>query len=367
MSSWGGWYAWAPRPTVAERQASAAREIAKLQKKGRAVSPVVLDGRTIARTFWGKGWCQHLERYGDVANRIERGRSYVRSGSVVDLQITPGRVEALVRGTSLYTVTITVQPVEKTRYAAIVKACAGKIDSVIELLQGKLSGAVMEVIVSPEEGLFPAPKQIGMRCTCPDGAIMCKHVAAVLYGIGARFDHEPELLFRLRGADPSELVSMAAAGKLTGARPLAREKSLGGDLAGVFGIELDLGPGDQAPAAKRPSAAKNAATKNAATKSAAAAKSAPAKAKTKTAAEAKIAAGRAPATRPPAAKGQRAKAAPPAIITRAALTEMGVPGPTVQYWLQTGILQRTDVRGVYGRTPSTDERLAQHRRLRARA
>jgi uncharacterized Zn finger protein len=251
------WYDWAPRLTVAERKRASEKQIAKLRKSGRALAPVALEGRTIARTFWGKAWCENLERYSDIANRLERGRSYVRSGSVIDLRITDGRVDALVQGTELYEVEVTVQPVERARYRAIVRECAGKIDSLIELLQGKLSGAVMEVITRRETGLFPSPKQIGLRCSCPDSARMCKHVGAVLYGIGARFDHEPELLFRLRSADPAELVSHAATGAIAGPRPVAKDKTLGGDLAGVFGIDLDLGPGEEEPA-KKPAAKKRA-------------------------------------------------------------------------------------------------------------
>ncbi len=253
MGYWGGYSDWAPRPTVATRKADAAREIAKLQKKGRTVEPVVLEGSTIARTFWGKAWCRNLESYSDFENRLPRGRSYVRSGSVLDLQIAAGRVEALVRGSDLYEVVITVKPVEPARYRAVVAACAGKVDSVIELLQGKLSGAVMEVITRKEEGLFPAPRQLGMSCTCPDYASMCKHVAAVLYGIGARFDVDPKLVFLLRGADPGELVSSAAAGTLTGGRGPAREKTLSGDLASMFGIEAGPRPGGRTSApARRP-------------------------------------------------------------------------------------------------------------------
>lgn len=246
---------WADFPryvSVAERQKSAAQEIAAFRKKGREISPVKLEGRAIATTFWGKAWCQNLERYSDYESRLPRGRSYVRSGSVVDLQIAPGKVSALVRGNELYKVTITIGPVEPSRWKAIIAECTGKIGSVIELLQGKLSSAVMEVITSPQTGLFPAPKQIRLQCSCPDAAILCKHAAAALYGVGARLDREPELLFRLRGVDPAELSSTAAAGALSGARRVAKEKVLGGDLASVFGIELDPGPAKAAGRGARP-------------------------------------------------------------------------------------------------------------------
>ena len=248
---WGGYPAYV---SVAERKKAAAKEIAALAKKGKKVSPVVVEGTAIACTFWGKAWCKNLERYSDLANRIPRGRSYVRSGAVIDLQIEPGKVSALVRGSALYTVTIAIEPVEMARWNGIVRECAGKIDSVIELLQGKLSNAVMAVISRQETGLFPTPRQIRMRCSCPDAATMCKHVAAALYGIGARLDHAPEMLFRLRGADPAELVTTAATSAVSRKRPITKKKTFRGDLAGVFGIDLDAGPASpqrqKTPAAK---------------------------------------------------------------------------------------------------------------------
>jgi len=318
----GGWGEYPPYVSVAERKELAAKEIAKLTKKGKKVSPVVLEGRTIAGTFWGKAWCTNLERYSDYESRLPRGRSYVRSGAVVDLQIEPGKIAALVRGSSLYTVTITIQPVAPALWKTIVSDCTGKIDSVIELLRGKLSSAVMEVITRQETGLFPAPKQIGLRCSCPDSATMCKHVAAALYGVGARLDSAPELLFGLRGVDPAGLVTTAAAGMTAGKRPVAKEKALDADLASLFGIDMDL---DAAPS---PSPAPRATAKRA--------KAAPA----------------APAPPPPPA---------PKLLSGADLADLGVPAATVQYWLKTGVLGRTETRGVYGWTPVAEERLARFR------
>jgi uncharacterized Zn finger protein len=254
MSAWygyGGSWGYPPKTTVRDRVARAAKQAAALAKKGKKLSPVVLEGRAIARTFWGKAWCENLERYSDYANRLPRGRSYVRSGSVLDLQIEPGRVEALVQGSRLYTIVITIAPVEPAVWKAIVGECAGKIDSAIELLQGKLSRSVMEVITRAETGLFPAPRRIRMDCSCPDSASLCKHLAAVLYGIGARLDAQPDLLFRLRGADPTELVTTAAGGAVIGTGEIAKERRLSADLGSVFGIDLDTGPAATRGAAPR--------------------------------------------------------------------------------------------------------------------
>ena len=231
-----------PYVPVAARRRRAEREMAKLRKKGHPVSPVVIEGRTIARTFWGKAWCDNLERYSDYANRLPRGRTYVRNRSLVDLQIDSGEVKALVSGSEIYKVAVKISPVPKARWSSICKDCAGAIDSLVELVRGRFSRGVMERICRQRTGLFPSPVEIKLSCSCPDWAAMCKHVAAALYGIGARLDEQPELLFKLREVDEKELI--ARAGKRV---PLARkgpaaEKVLdGGDLSALFGLEMAQG------------------------------------------------------------------------------------------------------------------------------
>ena len=238
--------------SVAERRQQAARELAKLTKKGRQTSPVTIDGRKIATTFWGKAWCDNLERYSDYANRLPRGRSYVRNGTVVDLQIAPGVVTALVSGSELYTVKIDVGSVARSRWQLIRKDCSGAIDSAIELLQGRLSDAVMARLCDQKTGLFPSPADIGFSCSCPDWASMCKHVAAVLYGIGARLDHRPELLFTLRQVAHEELIakagdSLSASAARAGTKVLAED-----DLSAMFGIEMATPAGKPTRPVKKP-------------------------------------------------------------------------------------------------------------------
>src|ERR1039457_5104847 len=211
----------------------------KRKQQGHAVSPVSIEGRAIANTFWGRAWCQNLERYSDYANRLPRGRTYVRNGSVVDLQIAPGMINAYVSGSRLYEVTLKVAPVTKARWKSICKDCAGAIDSLVELLEGRLSKGVMERICRQNQGLFPSPAEIQLSCSCPDWAGMCKHIAAVLYGIGARFDHQPELLFRLRAVDELELVASAGKAAPLGKGARAADKRLGGeDLSAMFGLDM---------------------------------------------------------------------------------------------------------------------------------
>jgi uncharacterized Zn finger protein len=243
-------YGFRPYVSVAARRARAALELTKLRKNGRTMSPIAIEGRKIASTFWGEAWCDNLERYSDYANRLPRGRTYVRNGSVVDLQVGPGRVTALVSGSAMYDVQVTVGPVQRTRWSAIRKDCSGAIDSLVELLQGRFSKGVMARLCEEKTGMFPSPKDIHFTCSCPDWASMCKHVAAVLYGVGARLDRQPELLFTLRKVDQQELIATAGSEFSTkGKRPAGTKVLASDDLSEMFGIEM-------APAtpAKRPAA-----------------------------------------------------------------------------------------------------------------
>jgi uncharacterized Zn finger protein len=229
---------WVPYVPAAERRRKAAGAMARLTKKGQTMSPVVVQGRTIATTAWGQAWCANMESYSDYANRLPRGRTYVRNGSVIDLQITPGTVAAQVSGSTIYRTTITVQPVPKAKWQQICADCAGGIDSLVELLQGRFSKSVMDRLCHQGSGLFPMPKDIHFDCSCPDGAFMCKHVAAVLYGVGVRFDSQPELLFTLRQVEAAELLSKAGSGELTA--PAAGERTLAADdLGALFGLEME--------------------------------------------------------------------------------------------------------------------------------
>ncbi len=232
-------YGWRTYVSVAERRRKAVREMEKLKKKGHAVSPVIIEGRTIAKTFWGKAWCENLERYSDFANRLPRGRTYVRNGSVVDLQVSGGGVKAYVSGSEIYQVAVKMTPVSKKRWQSICADCAGAIDSLVELLQGRFSQGVMERLCRQGSGLFPSPQEIQFSCSCPDWASMCKHVAAVLYGIGARLDQQSELLFKLHKVDEKELIAKAGKELPLGGKALAPEKALGReDLSAIFGLEM---------------------------------------------------------------------------------------------------------------------------------
>ena len=224
---------------VAERRRKAEREMEKLLKKGYSAAPIRIEGRTIVTSFWGKAWCDNLESYRDYESRLPRGRTYVRNGSVVDLQIAPREVTAMVSGSSIYQVAISIGTVQKVQWQSICADCGNGIDSLVELLQGRLSKGVMERICRQDIGLFPRPSEIRFTCSCPDYASMCKHVAAVLYGVGARLDREPELLFRLRAVDENELVAQIGT-----VLPMANTSPAAGrvldvnDVSALFGLDI---------------------------------------------------------------------------------------------------------------------------------
>ena len=242
---YGGFPPYVPVAARRARALAAAARFAKSQsKQARTLSPVApIQGNKIARSFWGQAWCENLESYSDYAHRLPRGRSYVRHGCVADLQIGRGRVTALVSGSDLYRITIGIKSLPDARWEAVTGKCAGQIDSLVALLRGNLPDEIMEVVTDRDSGLFPAPREIDLDCSCPDWADMCKHVAAALYGVGARLDQKPELLFELRGVDHLDLLGGAASAATRGVAVPAGAKVLDrSDLSSVFGIEIDTAP-----------------------------------------------------------------------------------------------------------------------------
>jgi len=237
----GYYYGWKPYVPVAVRRNRAQKKLQQMRKAGLDVQPVEIEGRKIARSFWGQAWCDHMESLGDFANRIPRGRTYVRNGSVCHLAIEKGRIQAIVSGSELYNVVVEIDTLAKAKWNRVKQQCSGHIGSLLELLEGRISDAVMEVVSEPTGGLFPASKEIRLGCTCPDYATMCKHLAAVLYGVGARLDRRPEALFLLRGVDHNELITAPADGAIAQATARGgRRRQVAADhLSDVFGIEMD--------------------------------------------------------------------------------------------------------------------------------
>ena len=232
------YYGYAPYVPVAKRKEKAKKEMIKLAKKGIKIQPISFQGRIISKSFWGKAWCAHLEQYSDFSNRLPRGQTYARNGSVCHLAIEQGVINAYVYGSELYKISIKIKPLEKSKWLNIQKECSGKIDSLLEFLQGKISDGVMQVVTNPQKGLFPLSNEIDMHCNCPDGAYLCKHIAAVIYGVGHRLDTEPESLFLLRKVDQNKLIKHI---KL----PISdkpKKRQVKGDLRDIFGIDMEAQP-----------------------------------------------------------------------------------------------------------------------------
>ncbi len=241
----GYWGYYPPYVSVVEKRAKAEKKLKQLKKKNPDIKPILLEGTAIARTWWGKSWNLNLESYADYSNRIGRGRSYVRHGAVLDLQINSGKVESLVQGTRSkpYSVSVKIKGVNKKIWQHIKAACEGKLDSLQELLAGKFPKALSEIFMAQGKGLFPSPKEIEFACSCPDWAYMCKHVAATLYGIGSRLDEEPDLFFRLRKAKMKDLVAQAVEDKTRKLLKKAKKKTARviaeSDIEDIFGIEIE--------------------------------------------------------------------------------------------------------------------------------
>jgi uncharacterized Zn finger protein len=230
--------------SVAERRAKAERQLRQLQKKNPNLMPVILEGQTLAKTWWGKSWNSNLERYADYSNRIGRGRSYVRHRAVLDLQVRAGKVSAMVQGSNPqpYNVVVRVDTLSASHWATIRKACAGAFDSLSELLAGKFPQALKDLFFEKGAGLFPSPREIDFDCSCPDWASMCKHVAATLYGVGARLDADPALFFTLRHINIDDLITQTvtdtAQTLLSKAGRQSQNVLKDVDLGDVFGIQL---------------------------------------------------------------------------------------------------------------------------------
>ncbi len=241
---------WPEYVPVAERRRQAQKQVDKLKKQGVDIQPVTIVGRKIAKSFWGAGWCDHLESFSDLSNRLPRGRTYARNGSVCHLSIKPKVVDAIVSGSSLYTITGKVEPFPNKKWEKLKGNCTGQVSSVLELLQGKLSDGVMKTVTDKKGGLFPSPSEIEFSCNCPDHADMCKHIAAVIYGIGARLDESPELLFTLRNLDHNELITADLDDLTKGSAATSKKRSrrVSSDaLSDVFGIEMTDSKEQQAP------------------------------------------------------------------------------------------------------------------------
>jgi uncharacterized Zn finger protein len=256
MSRYG--YRFPKYVSVEEKRAKAEKKIQQLKKKNPGISPIQIQGRTLADSWWGISWNKNLEGYADFSNRIGRGRSYVRHGAVLDLTITKGKILSLVQGSGSrpYKVEISIKKVKPSVWKMIIRECQGKIDSLGSLIDGNLPKTMETLLTDRQTGIFPHPSEIKFSCSCPDWALMCKHVAATLYGVGSRLDQNPSLFFTLRGVRMEDLVSQAVRKEADDLLKRARSKTSGriikdADFSTAFGIDMEGLSGSSKPAVKK--------------------------------------------------------------------------------------------------------------------
>lgn len=200
------------QPSAEELRRRANESLASAKKKGRQYEPVIARTKRgpVCESWWGRAWCENLEQYADYENRLGRGAGYVRSGAVVDLQIHNGRVEAKVQGRrkTPYKVEVRIGRLSEQSCQHIINRCNQKISSIEKLVSGEFPEELKDIFTD-KDGLFPSPREISFNCSCPDWAVMCKHVAAVMYAIGVRFDENPFWFFALRGIDIDRFIDVA--------------------------------------------------------------------------------------------------------------------------------------------------------------
>ena len=229
------------QPTTSELKRKSEASRASAEKKGKRLEPVVIQGRKIAKSWWGRAWCDNLERYADYESRLDRGKRYVKTGAVIDLSITKGRIQAKVQGSrkTPYKVEIRISPLSEERCQEILQKCGKRVETLEKLLSGDFPEELKELFTQ-RGGLFPSSREISFSCSCPDWALMCKHVAAVLYGIGARLDENPSLFFELRGIEMGRFIDVAIANRvermLKNAGRTSSRTMDEGDIRGLFGI-----------------------------------------------------------------------------------------------------------------------------------
>jgi uncharacterized Zn finger protein len=222
-----GYYGWYKPESAADKAKKNQKSLEKLRKTNPDISPIIISGNLIASKWWGKAWNKNLENYADFKNRISRGKAYVKSGAVLDLKISEGKVEAIVQGNSSkpYNVTISIDKLDKRDWEKVKQLCNRKIDTLETLLLGSFPKVFDEMFSNSKNGIFPSPKEIHFKCTCPDSARMCKHIAATLYGVGSKLDEDPILFFKLRDIDFQDLLKKSMEDKMQSMLKNADKKS----------------------------------------------------------------------------------------------------------------------------------------------
>lgn len=230
------------QPTAEELRRKAKASSANAAKKELKYEPILpFTRRSICTSWWGQAWCENLERYADFESRLGRGKRYVKNGTVLDLKIKKGKVEARVQGTrkTPYKVEIRISPLSEEKCGEIIDKCGRRIENMESLIRGEFPVELKDLFLA-KDGLFPSPREISFNCSCPDWALMCKHVAAVMYGIGVRLDENPFYFFELRGIDADRFINVALESKVESMLSNADKKTDrvidDADLTELFGV-----------------------------------------------------------------------------------------------------------------------------------
>lgn len=220
-----------PRLKAADLERLAQQHREQLAAAGVELHPVVSRSRKLATSFWGSAWMRRLSVCEAGGLCLAPGRTLLRHGCVLDVRVTPGRAEALVSADELYEVELRLSPPEEEQVEHLATLCAGKIDTLLSLLEGRVDEALLQQLCDPENGLLPDARDWHISCSCPDWAEPCPHAAAVMYALGVLLDSQPELLFTLRSIDPAVLIR----------RPQQATACFdAASLSATFGIDLDI-------------------------------------------------------------------------------------------------------------------------------
>lgn len=239
---WNTPYYSQPSTEELQRRAKASQEAA--DERGHLLEPVIIEGRNIATSWWGKAWCANLESYADYDTRLPRGKRYVKTGTVIDLKINEGNIQAKVQGNRKipYTVKIYISTLNAKKCQPIIDRCSNKPETLDSLLKGDFPEEMKDLFLS-KDGLFPSPNEISISCSCPDWAVLCKHAAAVLYGIGNRFDKDPMLFFTLRGIDVNRFIDVSLSNHvdnlLKNADKIGSHRLESEELDELFGFQIE--------------------------------------------------------------------------------------------------------------------------------
>lgn len=212
-----------------ERLADARRE--QLLAAGESLNPVVSRSRKLATRFWGSAWMRHLAVCESGGLCLAPGRTLLRHGCVLDIRVAPGLVSAKVSAEELYEIELRLAPPDEERVEALATLCAGKIDSLLSLLEGRVDEALLQQLCDPDNGLLPDARDWHISCSCPDWSDPCPHAAAAMYALGVLLDSQPELLFTLRSIDSASLLR----------KPEHTSDAFdAASLSATFGIDLEL-------------------------------------------------------------------------------------------------------------------------------